>query len=199
MAYSGARRKESALKRLLDENPLYTDRDLAEELGVSVATVRLYRSRLGIPELRQRLKDLASAAHKRLKSLEEEELIGELVDLEPNVRGISILETTPEMVLSKSNVVGAEYIFAQANSLAIALIEADVVVTGSARVRYKGTVMRGERLIAKARVAKKKGNKYLVSVHTRVGNREVFVGRFIVVSLKAFSDDGGGECNANSG
>lgn len=41
--------------------------------------------------------------------------------------------------------------------------------------------------MARSRVGTHKGNKYAVSVHTRVGDREIFVGRF-VVAAKDFQD-----------
>jgi hypothetical protein len=65
--------------------------------------------------------------------------------------------------------------------LAIAVIEADMVFTGAARLRYRLPANVGERLVARAKVGTRKGNKYVVSVRTRVGDREIFVGRFITV------------------
>ena len=42
----------------------------------------------------------------------------------------------------------------------------------------------GQRLVARSKVGIHKGNKYVVSVRTRVQEREVFVGRFIVVAIE---------------
>ncbi|HDQ92755.1 MAG TPA: transcription factor FapR, partial [Synergistetes bacterium] len=47
------------------------------------------------------------------------------------------------------------------------------------RYRYPAKV--GERLVARAKVGTKKGNKYVVSVRIKVGEMEIFVGRFITV------------------
>ena len=66
--------------------------------------------------------------------------------------------------------------------LAVALIDNDVVLTGSARVRYRRPVYLNEELVASAFVAKERSNKHLVKVVSKVGAEEVFVGKFIVVS-----------------
>ena len=42
-----------------------TDEDIAEYLEVSVPTVRLDRLELGIPELRQRIREVASLNHQK--------------------------------------------------------------------------------------------------------------------------------------
>ena len=51
--------------------------------------------------------------------------------MELGVSGISILQTTEEMVFERTQIVRGHYIFAQAESLAIAVIDAKVALTGS--------------------------------------------------------------------
>ena len=75
---------------------------------------------------------------------------------------------------------------AQATSLAIAVIEADYVITASAHIRYKIPAHVGDMLVARAKVGTHKQNKYIVSVRTKVEGKEIFVGRFIVVALESF-------------
>jgi hypothetical protein len=174
--------RHKRLVNLLESNPLFTDEDLAQTLGVSVSTVRLDRALLAIPELRERMRRMAQKATSRLQSLKQEEVIGELLDLDPDHLALSYLTTTKEMAFRHTCLVWDHYIYAQASSLAIAVIGADLVVTGAARVNYKAPAHVGEKLIARAKVGTRKGNKHVVSVRTRVGNREIFVGRFIVVA-----------------
>jgi acyl-coenzyme A thioesterase PaaI-like protein len=167
---------------LLESNPLFTDEDLAKALRVSVSTVRLDRALLGVPELRERMRRMAQKATSRLQSLKQEEVFGELLELDPDRLALSYLMTTKEMAFRHTPLVWDHYIYAQASSLAIAVVGADLVVTGAARVNYKAPAHVGDKLIARAKVGTRKGNKHVVSVRTRVGDREIFVGRFIAVA-----------------
>ena len=92
---------------------------------VSIQTIRLDRMELGIPELRKRIKSVAKKFYPHVKSISLKEISGELIDLELGKRGISILETTKEMAFGKTNIIKGHHIFAQADSLAIAVIDAD--------------------------------------------------------------------------
>ena len=170
------------LLALLESNPLFTDEDLAKTLRVSVSTVRLDRALLSVPELRERMRRMAQKATSRLQSLKQEEVIGELLELDPDNLALSYLTTTKEMAFRHTPLVWDHYIYAQASSLAIAVVGADLVVTGAARVNYKAPAHVGDKLIARAKVGTRKGNKHVVSVRTRVGDREIFVGRFIAVT-----------------
>ncbi len=178
------REKEERLIELVQEKPFLTDEELAKHLGVSISTIRLYRNKLGIPDQRERLKNIAKEKEENLKSISMKDIIGELIDLNLGQDGISVLEAKPYMSFEKSDIIQAQYIFAQANSLALALIDAPIALTGMARVRYKKKVHIGDKLVARARLARSKNNKYLVKVVTKVNSEEVFIGKFIIASLK---------------
>ncbi|WP_027340539.1 transcription factor FapR [Halonatronum saccharophilum] len=177
--------RQKLLQEKLKENPFFIDKELAEIFDVSIQTIRLDRMELGIPEVRKRIKTVAKRANDQLKSVQSEEVIGELVDINLDKAGISIMETSKELLLEKSKVVRGHHIFAQANSLAVAIIDTDVALTGSAKIRYNRPVYLGERLIAKAKVENKKGNKFCVRVETKVKGELVFSGEFIVFSVEA--------------
>jgi hypothetical protein len=51
-------------------------------------------------------------------------------------------------------------------------------------VKYKVPVHVGEKLIAKAEIVRRRGNKYFVWVKTRNDREEVFRAKFIMVSLE---------------
>lgn len=172
--------RQRKLSEMIGENPFLTDEELARAFGVSIYTVRLDRLALGIPELRERLKLVAERAYAQVKSLTSREIVGELVDIVLGQSGISILETTPDMVFEKSKVVRGHHIFAQADSLAVAIIDADIVLTGLANIKFRRPVYVGEKLIAKAEVVRKKRTNYVVLVTTRVGQETVFRGKFVV-------------------
>lgn len=163
--------------------PFMTDEDLAAEMGVSIQTIRLDRLELGIPELRERIKQMAQQARERLRAITSGEIIGDLIDLVPGKMAISQMEITPEMVFSKTGIARGQHMFGQANSLALAVIDAPVAVTGVANIKYKVPVRVGDRLIAKAEVVRKRGNKYFVWVIIKNHGQEVFRAKFIMVSL----------------
>lgn len=174
------------LRELLEHEPFLTDLELARRLGVSVPTVRLDRIRLGIPQMRERTRRLAEQRVSQLpRSLVTGELIGELIELQLGRWGVSVLRTGPEMGFSRTGIVRGHYLFAQANSLAVALVDADVVVTGSARVRFLRPVRVGEPVLARAELTRSRGSKHLVQVLSRCGQEAVLRGQFVVAALPA--------------
>lgn len=184
MARENKKLRQEALKDKLHNSPFLTDEALAELLAVSVQTIRLDRLELGIPELRERTKMMAEEAQTKLKAIASGDVVGELIDLELGKAGISLLAVSEDMVMEKTQVTQAHYIFAQSNSLALAVVDAPAAVTGVANIKYKTPVRAGEKLIAKAEVIKKRGNKYFVWVKTRNEHQEVFRAKYILVSLE---------------
>jgi len=175
--------RQHLLRQKLQENPLQTDTELASAFGVSVQTIRLDRMSLGIPELRQRVKDVAERVLGVVKSIGTQEIVGEVIDIELGKNGVSILETTPEMAFSRSGIVRGHYIYSQAESLAIALVDADVALTGLVNVKYRRPVKVGEKLIAKAEVIRQKAQSQVVLVITRVGSQQVSRAKFVVFAI----------------
>lgn len=173
------RNRQDKLLKLIEQNPLATDEQLAQTLGASVSTIRLDRALLGIPELRERMRAMAEKATSRLRSLKQGEIVGDLLGLEPNKWALSVLETGREMAFRQTETVWDHYIYAQASSIAIAVVEADFVIVDSMRGKFTGHARVGDSLVARAKVGVHKDDKYIVSVRTRVGDREIFVGRFI--------------------
>lgn len=175
--------RQKELMARLKEDPFLTDEELCESFQVSIQTIRLDRLELGIPELRERIKNVAENNYSKLRSIEGKEIVGELVDIELGKSGISIFHSANDMVFEKSKVVRGHYIYAQAESLAIAVIDARVALTGVANIKYKTPIYSGDKLVAKAEVIRKRGNKYFVWVKTKVRQREAFRGKFILVSI----------------
>ncbi len=178
--HKGRLKRHQYLSKYIENNPFVTDEELSHYLGVSVYTIRLDRQILGIPEVRERVKSVAQDALHNPTALSTNEIVGELVDLELNRNGISVLEITEDMVLEKTKIARGHHLFAQANSLAVAVIGADVVLTGSARIRYKRPVYLHERIAAKAMVKTQKATTYLVSVHSKVGQEVVFKAQIVL-------------------
>lgn len=172
--------RQEELKTKIDQTPFITDEELAKSFGVSIQTIRLDRMELGIPELRERIKSVATQEwNDKVKSLPVEEIIGEVVDLELDDRAISILDIRPEHVFSRNHIARGHHLFAQGNSLAVALINDDLALTARSTIHFSRPVKLGERVVAKATVKEvdEKG-RTIVNVHSFVDNEEVFAGTF---------------------
>ena len=173
---------------MIGKDPFQTDEEIADALSVSVPTVRLDRSELSIPELRERIRRLAANTRGKVRSLDSDEIIGQIVELELNNAGVSILETDSEMVFGKTGVVRGHFIYALAETLAIAVINEEAALVGVANIKYAVPVYAGSRLIARCelRDVKTIGEKrYFVWVRIYVKKTEVFRGKFILVSYSA--------------
>lgn len=167
----------------IESNPFITDDELADKLQVSIPTIRLDRAELSIPEVRKRTKEMASHFFGVSQSLGIGEIVGDLIEIEPGKRGLSILETDPTMCLEKCDIIRGHIVFAQANSLANAVVDVPVALTGKAEVNYLRTVRTGERLIAKAQVQEKKGHRFLVDVVVRSKDELVCTSSFVIYGM----------------
>jgi len=175
--------RHGLIEKYISGNPFLTDEDLAETLGVSIQTIRLDRSEMSIPEMRLRVKNVASGVYGNIRSIGVDEMIGELVDLEIGRTGISVLTITERMALKKTKVTRGHYLFAQANSLAVALVDSEVVLTGTSKISYKRPVFSGERVVARGHISRKSGNRYMVRVTSTVRDEVVFTGKFLVFAI----------------
>ena len=135
---------------------------------------------MGVPELRERIRTMAQNAISKLQSLNPSEVIGELLELEPDKWALSVLRTVKDMAFRFTDIVSDNYIYSQASSIAVAAIQAANVIIDSMRGEYKGHAHVGDVLIARAKVGVNHDGKKIVSVRTKVGDREIFVGRFIL-------------------
>ncbi|MBO8137395.1 MAG: transcription factor FapR [Desulfotomaculum sp.] len=176
--------RHQKLVKFIKTNPFLTDEELAELLGVSIQTIRLDRLELKIPEYRERLKYVAKGDTCQVKSLSYGELVGELVDIQVGKSGSSILTINRDMVFKKNKVARGHHLFAQANSLAVALIDAAVALTGSAKVTFRQPVKLGDRVVAEAVIVDNHDKKYRVSVISKVKDQVVFEGLFTVFAVE---------------
>ena len=172
--------RQQLLEKYLANNPFLTDGKLAQILGVSIQTVRLDRGELNIPELRERVKEIAQGNDREIKSLSCGELVGELIEMEVGQYASSLLSIDEDMAFQKTKIARGHHLFAQANSLAVAIIDAEVVLTGTAKVSFKRPVYIGEHVIARAVVNREKGQKYSVRVISQVLEEIVLEGDFLV-------------------
>lgn len=175
--------RQQVLIEKIKQDPFLTDEELSDLFSVSVPTIRLDRLELGIPELRERIKNVAENNLSKVKSIQGKEIIGELIDIELGKAAVSLLETDDSMVFEKTRIVRGNFIYSLAESLAIAVIDANVALVGVANIKYKTPAYSGCKLIAKAEVKRVRGNNYIVWVKIFEKQIEMFRGKFILVSL----------------
>ncbi|WP_114743714.1 transcription factor FapR [Falsibacillus pallidus] len=173
--------RQYQLKIKIKDNPFVTDEELAELFSVSIQTIRLDRMELSIPELRERIKSVAEKTFDdEVKSLPIEEVIGEIIDIQLDQSAISIFDLREEHVFQRNAIARGHHLFAQANSLAVAVINDELALTAKATIQFTRSVKKGERVIAKARVTEVNNpqERTMVEVNSYVGQEIVFKGLF---------------------
>ncbi|WP_110112868.1 transcription factor FapR [Bacillus sp. CGMCC 1.16541] len=171
--------RQQLLRSTIEENPFITDEELADHFSVSVQTIRLDRLELSIPELRERIKHVASKQlEDEVRSLPIEEVIGEIIDIELDQSALSIFDVKEDHVFKRNHIARGHHLFAQANSLAVAVINDELALTADATIRYHRPVKLHERVIAKAKVTGIEEGRTNVEVNSFVGKEQVFSGVF---------------------
>lgn len=173
--------RQQLLMTTIKDNPFITDEELAEKFQVSVQTIRLDRLELSIPELRERIKHVAETRFDdEVRSLPIEEVIGEIIDIDLDHSAISIFDVKEEHVFKRNQIARGHHVFAQANSLAVAVINDELALTAKANIQFKRSVNQNERVIAKAKVMKidEEIGRTFVEVNSYVNNELVFLGEF---------------------
>lgn len=173
--------RQKLLLETLDKNPFITDENLANTFKVSVQTIRLDRMELSIPELRARIKSVAAHnLEEEVKSLPIDEVIGEIIDMDLDKQAISLLDITQDHVFARNGIARGHHLFAQANSLAVAVINDELALTRKSNITFVKPVQAGDRVIAKAIVISSdvEKNTALIEVTSKVENDTVFVGQF---------------------
>ncbi|MEI3610933.1 transcription factor FapR [Pseudogracilibacillus sp. SO30301A] len=172
--------RQQLLVEKIEETPFITDEELANYFNVSVQTIRLDRLELAIPELRERIKSVATNQwNETVKSLPLDEVIGDIIDLELDRRAISIMKIQSEQVFSRNKIARGHHLFAQANSLAVAVIDDELALTRKSEIKFKRQVKLNEQVVAKAEVKEvKEDGITVVHVNSFVKNEVVFSGIF---------------------
>ncbi len=171
--------RQEKLSEAIEKTPFITDEDLANQFRVSIQTIRLDRMELGIPEVRKRIQYVAQENwDETLKALPADEVIGEVIDLDLDQSAISILDIQKEHVFSRNHIARGHHLFAQANSLCVAVIDDELALTVNASIQFKRSVRLGERVIAKAKVVSTDKKRTTVEVNSHVDQELVFSGSF---------------------
>jgi len=175
--YKKKERQELLLEKV-STDPFLTDERLSEVFEVSIQTIRLDRLELNIPELRERIKHVAREETEKIRSLSLQEVIGEIIDIELNDHALSLFIVEDGHVFQKNKITRGHYLFAQANSLCVAVIDEPLALTKSADIEFTRPSKLGDKVISKAVVEKMDGHMAIITVTSRVEHRIVFKGRF---------------------
>lgn len=175
--------RRAALIRWLEEFPFATDEQLAEQFHVSVATIRLDRATLYIPEARERIRRVAAAHRDAVRALEQQEIVGDVSELALNRYGVSVLQIEAEHVFARSGIARGHHLFAQVNSLTVAVMDADSALTAKTQLRFHRPVRLGEVLRARVDVLAQQGGVAKCRVHT-VAQGETVLDGFIWVATE---------------
>ena len=179
--------RQSLLAEKITDNPFVTDEQLATEFNVSVQTIRLDRMELAIPELRERIKGVAAKNYENeVKSLPLDEVIGEIIDIELDKRALSIFDVKEEHVFQRNGIARGHHLFAQANSLAVAVINDELALTVKSNVVFVKPVRAGDRVVTKAIVREQTSekNRTMIDVISSVESEIVFKGEFEMYRTK---------------
>ena len=179
--------RQQLLVQKIEGNPFITDEQLAKDFSVSVQTIRLDRMELNIPELRERIKGVASKNYENeVKSLPIHEVVGEIIDIELDERAISIFDVKEEHVFERNGIARGHHLFAQANSLAVAVIRDELALTVRADIAFIKPVKVGDRVVTKAIVTgrDKEKNRTYIKVTSTVDSQIVFSGQFDMYRTK---------------
>lgn len=168
--------RREAVEDLLRRNPCLTDEELAEKFSVSVATVRLDRQALGIPQMRERMESAVSnhpsKAHEGLR----------ILDMDLGLKGVGLFETASDMA-DKAGAVSAEKLYGAAADFAESLSGIPFASTQVGNIKYKVPVKPGTLLVVKGRIVLVRGNKKHIYVSFFNGENEVYRSKFIMEVL----------------
>ena len=172
--------RQKQLQEKLNITPFLTDEELATHFNVSVPTIRLDRLELGIPELRERIRVMATGQSQEAVEHVPYEVVGDVTE---GQQALSMLRTTSDME-DRFGYVEPQYLYAQANSLAKVVMGTTVCSAEVGNIKYKNPVGAGTNLVAKAEIVRRRGNKFFIWVIIRDKIKEVFRAKFIMESVE---------------
>ncbi|REH94302.1 transcription factor FapR [Staphylococcus felis] len=170
--------RRALIEKTIHQNPFMTDQALSEMFHVSIQTIRLDRSQLQIPELRTRIKQVAEEQYQNISALENQDIIGDIIALEPNRSAQSILTISQKDVFTRKHIARGHIIFAQANSLCVAIVNHALVLTKESHIHFVNPVELGDLVSAYATVEYQGEKYYEITVVSYVGDTKVFEGLF---------------------
>jgi len=185
MTRSGKKERHRKLLHAIKANPFLTDEELAKRLGVSIQTIRLDRMELDIDELRERVKTVAASALSEEKFMQGEAEMGEILELEPGKKVLSLMVVSPEMTMPPAGCLRPYFLVAYAHAVAFQIFtDRRNISTTAAHVRFLGTAKEGESLLASAEMAEVRGSRFRIKVLIKVKQEKIFRATFHITKLE---------------
>ncbi|KRG09966.1 transcription factor FapR [Staphylococcus sp. NAM3COL9] len=182
--------RREAIKKEIEKNPFITDLDLSILFSVSIQTIRLDRTYLNIPELRKRIKSVARKNYENIRSIDGSEIIGDVINVQPDQLATSIIDIDEDSVFTRNKIARGHVLFAQANSLCVALIHKPVVLTQESNVAFLKTVKLNDTVRADAQAIEITSKYYMIKVNSYVKDTLVFRGTFKMYYTSEDEQDG---------
>jgi len=120
----------------------------------------------------------------KVKALSTNDIVGELLNVELNKKGMAVFEMSKEMTFENSDIISGKYLYSFAESTALSIIDTEVALVGVANIKYKIPVKANDVLVSKAEVKKIRMNNFIVWVNIFRNEIEVFRSKFILVATK---------------
>lgn len=173
--------RREAIAEAIHENPCLTDEELARKFSVSVATVRLDRQTLGIPQMRERIEQAMTAPPPG--SGEDFQVL----DLEPERKGVALF-TTKEFMTDGSGMVSADRLYKAASEFAELLAGELLSPVQVGNIKYKQPVGPDKLLVLKGKIALMKNNKKYIYISFFEERTEIFRAKFIMKAAEESGD-----------
>src|SRR5699024_11361578 len=122
-------------------------------------------------ELSECSKNVATEEVDKIKSLSLQEVTGEIIDIELNSQALSLFIIEEGHVFERNKIARGHFIFAQANSLCVAVINEPLALTKSADIEIKRQAKLHDKVISKAIVNDRNNNNESSTVKTKWDGR----------------------------
>ena len=174
--------RRELLRKKLELEPLLTDDEIARIFDVSVQTVRLDRTALCIPEVRERAKRLAVQPKDQLhEAIRLNEDLGDLLELNISHYAMAMLDITNSMIEGKGKHEQGYCLYKQAMALALAVLNAPGAYLAEVSLKFVNQVNIGDKIFARAEVSGKVDDIYRIKITALRNAEEVFRAKFLMI------------------
>src|SRR5699024_8689944 len=113
-----------------------------------------------------------------IRSIDGSEIRGDVINVERDDQAISIINIDEDSVFTRNEIARGHVLFAQANSLCVALIHKPVVLTKESNVTFLKQVKLNDTVRAEAKAVEITDKYFMIKVCSYVKDTLVFKGTF---------------------
>lgn len=125
-----------------------------------------------------------------MRAMAQEEVLGEISELQLNRYAVSTLAIQPAHVFTRTRIVRGHILFGQLNSLAVAVTDADVVLTAKTELRFHHSVALGDTVLGRVDVVARRFGATKCRAVSMCNGEVVVDGTIWVVQPKEISPPG---------